>query len=311
MRASIDFVRIDLAVLLCDVHSIGSPGKLTTLRADGHQMALRKAKPNNVVQMNLSGVYMAKQLIIYLTKEVEKAWRSYVVSQNAIQLKLIATNGGNPILTRLSLIKSLDGRAINALILSEKLFAIRHRLARVLRSLKFVSRTVWGKDLNGSPSIEAGQRTVTGALMFNIDVIFMFTSSALDMAAGVANVSFGLGLKGMDASFKNTVQSMSKDTRFVGSPTVKALRKQKDGWIARFGEYRNYLVHEGLITMYSTAKFSRGRVRIGAGLLPDNPWVDHRTFQDKRILYPHCLEIHEKSLIAISEMLDLVGKVLR
>ena len=93
-------------------------------------------------------------------------------------------------------------------------------------------------------------------LLFNVDVFFSFSYSALDVVAWIPHIVYNLPFLDKDVNFNTIVEYLATPRHGKKSPYVQLSSAKKDtGWIGQFSNYRHYVTHYGLLSN-GTTRFS-------------------------------------------------------
>lgn len=234
-----------------------------------------------------------------------KNWNDFVNLHNDIQKKIIDVTGSKDF-PRGSILK-----AKNNVVIDLGLFSAR--LNSVLFKLNYANLALQKFSPESELMKKASQTfLISNELLFNIDVFFSFSYSALDVVAWIPHLVYGLNFDDKHVDFHTIVDYLASPKRGKIAPFVQLTKSKKDtGWIGQFNNYRNYVTHYGVLSNDENKfSFNEGITKFQI-FLPDNPKVErYPTFRKEREVYPYCDYIHAKTLETVTQIYKNIIKFL-
>ena len=251
---------------------------------------------------------------IELGPEIEKSFDNMILEYNNIVTFLNEIPEEKRIFKR---IQTKAGTSFDFWAFAHRINAILYKLIYAGRSLEYLQKA-YNDRLNSFDNahpfkILTDERPISEDLVFHTDVLFSFTSSALDISSWILHMTLGTNLPENRVKFDKVIEFLASSKRGSVDPLFTKLKSEIDkGWLSEFDSYRDYVTHYSYILPKRGFRWTAESrmIEVTFFMLPDNPKIFPQKYDKRKELVPYCNDVYIKSINVIRDIFKFTNGLL-
>jgi hypothetical protein len=209
--------------------------------------------------------------------------------------------------------KTRYGTVVNLNDFASRMESILYKLRWAANSLAYLIdfHERYAKSLDDS--MRGMVELIPDTFIFNADVFFSFSYSALDIVGGIIDTVVETGIEKRWVYFTTVLEFLSSPKSPFAGSLLSDLKNESDaGWIHEFRLYRIFVTHHAAIKSKSHFKYTASdqTIEINLFMLPDDPLKTPPTHEKRRELALYCQETFVKELEVMKVLFEFLENLI-